>query len=119
LAYQDKGITDMAQTDFEKALRNSKAAQSFDLADDPLQIADGMKEGCHEATTREQNLVMMINRLRVFTGQDFGCDPNGDEQAEEQAIAAWEQWFKDSGRMQFTLDARPIPVRAAAPAGVL
>ena len=51
MAYQGKGMTDMAQIDFEKALpkmieslRNTEAAWSFDLADDPLRCADGMKD---------------------------------------------------------------------------
>jgi tetratricopeptide (TPR) repeat protein len=117
LAYQGKGMTDMAQIDFEKALpkmiealRNSEAAWSFDLADDPLRCADGMSEGCHEAPTQEQSLVMMINRLRILTGQNFGYDPNAGEQEKERAIAAWEQWYKDSGRFQFTPDTKLIPV---------
>jgi tetratricopeptide (TPR) repeat protein len=115
--YQGKGMTDMAQIDFEKALpkmieslRNTKAAWSFDLADDPLRCADGMLQDCHDAPTQEQSLIMMINRLRIFTGQDFGYDPNGNAEQKEQAIAAWEQWAKDSGRMKFTPDAKLIPV---------
>ena len=53
---------------------------------------------------------MMINRLRIFTGQNFGYDPNAGPEQNEKAIAAWEQWFKDSGRMQFTPDAKLVPV---------
>jgi hypothetical protein len=116
-AYQGKGMTDMAQIDFEKALpkmieslRNTKAAWSFDSADDPLRCADGMLQDCHDAPTQEQSLIMMINRLRIFTGQDFGYDPNGNAEQKEQAITAWEQWAKDSGKMKFTPDAKLIPV---------
>lgn len=127
MAYQGKGMVDMAQIDFEKALpkmieslRNSKAGWSFDLADDPLRFADGVGgEGWHNAPTPEQSLVMMINRLRLFTGQNFGYDPNADEQEQERAIAAWEQWFKDSGRMHFTPDAKLLPILPATEAGSL
>lgn len=117
-AYLGKGMVDMAQLDFEKvlpkmieSLRNTKAAWSFDLADDPLRRADGMNgEDCHEAPTPQQSLVMMINRLRILTGQNFGFDPNGAEQEKERAIAAWEQWAEESGRIQFTPEAPLIPV---------
>jgi len=116
-AYQGKGMADMAQIDFETALpkmieslRNVKAGWSFDLADDPLRCADGMRQDCHGAPTAEQSLIMMINRLRVFTGQNFGYDPNGSAEQKERAIAAWEQWAKDSGRMKFTPDAKLIPL---------
>lgn len=118
MAYARKGMTDMAQIDFKKvlptlieSLRNSKAAWSFDLADDPLRRADGMKgEDCHDAPTPRQSLILMINRLRILTGQNFGFDPNGGEQEKEQAIAAWEQWAEESGRIQFTPEAPLIPV---------
>jgi len=84
LAYQAKGMTDMARLDIEKVLpkmilglRNRKAASTFDLADDPLICADGMREGCHGMPTTEQSIAMMINRLRIITGQNFGYDPDG------------------------------------------
>lgn len=125
VAYQGKGMADMAQIDFEKALpkmieslRNTRAGWSFDLADDPLRRADGVGgEGWHAAPTPEQSLMMMINRLRVFTGQNFGYDPNAGEQEKERAIAAWEQWLKESGQMRLTPDAKLIPVPPAAEAG--
>lgn len=116
-AYQGKGMSNMAQIDFQKALpnmieslRNIKAAWSFDLADDPLRCADGMRQDCHDAPTQDQSLIMMINRLRIFTGQNFGYDPSAGAQQNEQAIAAWEQWAKNSGQMKFTPDAKLIPV---------
>jgi tetratricopeptide (TPR) repeat protein len=120
LAYQAKGMTDMAKLDFEKALpkmiqalRSIKAASSFDLADDPLILADGMREGCHEGPTAEQSLAMMINRLRLITGQNFGYDPNASAEENERAIAAWEDWFKSSGRIQFTPDAELVHIPMA------
>lgn len=117
-AYQGKGMTGMAQIDFEKtlpkmieALRNSEAAGLFDLADDPLRRADGMRgDDCHDAPTPEQSFIMMVNRLRVFTGQDFGPDAGSSEQDKEKAIAAWEQWAKDSGQMKYTADTKLLPV---------
>jgi len=117
LAYQAKGMTDMAKLDFEKvlpkmiqALRSTKAAGSFDLADDPLILADGMREGCHEGPTAEESLAMMINRLRIVTGQNFGYDPYATAEENEQAIAAWEEWFESSGQIQFTPDAELVPI---------
>jgi hypothetical protein len=119
LAYQAKGMTDMAKLDMEKvlptmiqSLRNIKAAWSFDLADDPLIRADGMREGCHEGPTKEQSLAMMINRLRILTGQNFGYDPNTTAEANEQAIAAWEAWFENSGQITFAPDAELVTIPA-------
>lgn len=119
LAYQAKGMIDMALLDIEKALpkmiqalRNTKAANSFDLADDPLRCADGMREGCHEAPTKEQSLAMMINRLRIVTGQNFGYDPGTDLEENEQAIAAWEDWYENSGQINFTPDGELVAIPA-------
>ena len=117
LAYEAKGMTDMARLDIEKvlpkmilALRNRKAASSFDLADDPLIRADGMREGCHKMPTKEQSLAMMIDRLRIITGQNFGYDPYGSAEENEQAIAAWEEWYENSGEIKFTPDAELVPI---------
>jgi hypothetical protein len=67
VAYQGKGMTDMAQLDFEKALpkmieslRNAEAAWSFDLADDPLRRADGMRARLPQGPDEEQSLAMMV-----------------------------------------------------------
>ncbi len=117
LAYQAKGMTDMARLDIEKvlpemilALRNRKAAGSFDLADDPLICADGMREGCHGMPTTEQSIAMMINRLRIVTGQNFGYNPDGSSEEKEQVIAAWEDWFKNSGEIKVTPDAELVAI---------
>ncbi|MHC4556259.1 MAG: tetratricopeptide repeat protein [Planctomycetota bacterium] len=119
LAYQAKGMTDMARLDFEKALpkmilalREVQAASSFDLADDPLIRADGMREGCHEGPSKEQSLAMMINRLRIITGQNFGYDPVAGAEVNEQVIAAWEDWFNNSGLIKFTPDAELVAIPA-------
>jgi tetratricopeptide (TPR) repeat protein len=122
LAYEAKGMTEMAILDLEKALpkmiqalRNPDAARSFDLADDPLIAADGMWEGCHDAPRAAQSVAMMINRLRRVTGQSFGYDPAATPAENEPAIAAWETWFSDPQReMRFTPDAPCVEVPAAA-----
>ncbi len=123
MAYQAKGMTDMARLDMEKALpkmveglRSAGTASLFELVDDPLIIADGMRQGCHPGPTREQSIVMMINRLRLVTGQNFGYDPNAGADEKEQAIAAWEQWLAGSGKVQFTPQAESLPVPLLSPA---
>ncbi|MBN2133546.1 MAG: tetratricopeptide repeat protein [Sedimentisphaerales bacterium] len=106
LAYAGKGMTDMAALDLKKilpkmieSLRNPEAARSFDLADDPLIAADGMREGCHDAPGPEESTALMIERLRLVTGQNFGYDPGATAQENEAAIAAWEHWLDDDGQI--------------------
>jgi len=121
LAYAGKGMDDMAGLDLEKvlpkmieSLRNQEAAGSFDLADDPLIAADGMREGCHGAPSPEQSVALMINRLRLVTGQNFGYDPGATAAENDPAIAAWEAWFNDPQRqIHFTPDAEFVEVPAA------
>jgi len=112
LAYAAKGMEDMARQDFNvalpvmiEALRNIKQAAMFDYADDPLY----QKLPEDKRPTPEQSLAMMINRLRIVTGQNFGYDPSKTAAENEQAIAAWEDWFKSSGQIQFT----PPPAQRA------
>jgi hypothetical protein len=57
---------------------------------------------------------MMINRLRTMTGQNFGYDPYASAEENEQAIVAWEDWFKNSGETKFTPDAELVPVPEAS-----
>jgi len=116
LAYAAKGMKDMARRDFETALpvmidalRNIKAATLFDYADDPL-YKDLPED---KRPTAEQSLAMMINRLRLITGQNFGYDPNASAEENERAIAAWEDWFKSSGQIQFTPDAELVHIPMA------
>jgi len=116
LAYAAKGMKDMARRDFETALpvmidalRNIKSATSFDYADDPL-YKDLPED---KRPTAEQSLAMMINRLRLITGQNFGYDPNASAEENERAIAAWEDWFKSSGQIQFTPDAELVHIPMA------
>jgi len=112
LAYAGKGMTDMAALDLEKilpkmieSLRNPEAAWSFNLADDPLIAADGMREGCHEGPGPEQSIALMIDRLRLVTGRNFGYDPGATAEENEAAVAAWEQWLADGGPIHVTFDA--------------
>ncbi|MHC4680755.1 MAG: tetratricopeptide repeat protein, partial [Planctomycetota bacterium] len=112
-AYAAKGMEGMAQQDLDaalpimiNALRRTEGATLFDYADDPLYR--GLPE--NERPTAQQSLAMMINRLRVATGQNFGYDPAATDQQNEAAISAWEQWSKDSGKVKFTSDAELVPV---------
>jgi hypothetical protein len=41
---------------------------------------------------------MMINRLRIITGQNFGYDSDTSIEENEQAISAWEQWYQNSAQ---------------------
>ena len=116
LAYAAKDMPEMAGLDIEKilpkmieSLRNPKAARPFNLADDPLIASDGMREGCHSDPTVEQSVVLMINRLRIVSGRSFGYDPSADIEANETAIAAWEQWLETDGQIDITLDAELLP----------
>ncbi|MHC4316435.1 MAG: hypothetical protein ACYSW3_28670 [Planctomycetota bacterium] len=120
LAYAKKGMKEATEEDIGKALpqlilalRNIKAAALFVLADDPLLCADGMREGCHKAPTKEQVLAMMINHLRIVTGQNFGYNPYGNSEEKEKAIAAWEEWLKNSGEINVTPDAELVAIPEA------
>ncbi|MDH4238189.1 MAG: tetratricopeptide repeat protein [Phycisphaerae bacterium] len=112
-AYAAKGMKDMARHDLEAALppmietlRNIEGATMFDYADDPL-YRSLPKE---QRPNAQQSLAMMINRLRIITGQNFGYDPDGIAEENEQAIAAWEEWYKNSGKIEFNPDAVLVPV---------
>lgn len=74
----------------------------FDCADDPLEKGRGLSEG--------ERLNRMIERLREVTDQNFGYDPNASAEEKEQAIAAWEQWYETSGRIEFTPGAELVPI---------
>jgi outer membrane lipoprotein-sorting protein len=115
LAYAAKGMKNMAQRDCDialpvmiDALRNVQGAHMFDYADDPL-YRSLPKE---DRPTAQQSLAMMINRLRITTGQNFGYDPNASAEDNEPAIAAWEEWLETSGRINFTPDANLVPIPA-------
>ncbi|MHC4113515.1 MAG: tetratricopeptide repeat protein [Planctomycetota bacterium] len=113
LAYAGKGMKDMAREDLVlalpvmiEALRNIEGAAMFDYADDPM-YRNLPKD---KRPTAEQSLAMMINRLRIITGQNFGYDPYGSAEENEQAIAAWEKWFKNSGEIKVTPDAELVQI---------
>jgi tetratricopeptide (TPR) repeat protein len=113
LAYAAKGMKNMARQDLNialpvmiDALRMTKGATLFDYADDPLYR--GLSES--ERPSAQQSRAMMVNRLRVVSGQNFGYDPDANDEANEQAIAAWEQWHESSGQIEFTPDAELVPV---------
>jgi len=115
LAYAAKDMKDMARRDFDvalpvmiDALRNIEGAILFDYADDPL-YRNLPKD---KRPSAQQSLAMMINRVRIITGQIFGYDPDASAEENEQAIAAWDDWFKNSGGIKFTPDAELVPVPA-------
>ncbi|MGB2807208.1 MAG: tetratricopeptide repeat protein, partial [Sedimentisphaerales bacterium] len=115
-AYAAKGMKDMARQDLKSALplmietlRNIEGATMFDYADDPLYRSLPQEQ----RPNAQQSLAMMINRLRIITGQNFGYDPDGSAEENERAIAAWEEWLKNSGKIEFTPDAELVPVPTA------
>jgi len=88
-----------------RTLRIPSAGKMFEYAENPL-----IRYGEYEPT-ESQMVSNMINRLRLITGQNFGYDPDAGADANDQAIAAWEQWFENSGEIRFTPDAELISVQ--------
>jgi outer membrane lipoprotein-sorting protein len=116
IAYAAKGMNDMARQDLEvalpvmvEALRNIEGASMFDYADDPLYRSLPKDK----RPTAQQSLAVMINRLRIITGQNFGYDSVATAEENEQAIAAWEEWFKNSGEIKVTPDAELVAIPEA------
>ncbi|MHC4112664.1 MAG: tetratricopeptide repeat protein, partial [Planctomycetota bacterium] len=113
LAYAAKGMKDMAGEDLVvalpvmiEALRNIEGAAMFDYADDPL-YRNLPKD---KRPTEQQSLAMMINRLRIITGQNFGYDPDGSAEENEEAIATWEEWHENSCEIKVTPDAELVRI---------
>jgi len=111
LAYARLGMLDEATADFQAALpamiqtlRIPSGGQMFEYADCPLMQSGQYRPGEYEL------LAKMINRLRIISGQDFGCDPALPGEQNEAAIAAWEQWLKDGAAIRFTPDATLLEV---------
>ena len=103
LAYRATGVEEAAKNDFEvalpvmiDALRNPKGANLFDNADEPLSKSKDLSE--------KQRVDRMIMRLRQVTGQNFGYDPDASVPEKERAISEWEQWFENSGQIEFVPD---------------
>jgi hypothetical protein len=118
LAYARLGMHEAAEADWKlclpamvRTLRIPSAGKMFEYADNPL-------IRYREYEPSEQEIVVnMINRLRLITGESFGYDPAAEDN--EQAIAAWEQWFESSGRVRFSPDAEMIVFpKATEEAGV-
>lgn len=113
MAYAAKGMKDMARLDLEialpimiESLRKIEGTGMFDYADDPLYR--NLPE--EERPTAEQSLAMMINRLRIITGQNFGYNPDLSAEDNEQAIVNWEQWYENSGEIKVTPDAELVRI---------
>jgi tetratricopeptide (TPR) repeat protein len=114
LAYAQSGMDEAAQKDLQiclpgmlGALREPSAAAMFEYADNPL-----LRYGKYQPS-EQQIVTNMINRLRIVTGQNFGYDPDESAEENEQAIAAWEEWYENSGEIKFTPDAELIPIPEA------
>jgi hypothetical protein len=113
LAYARLGMTEEAVADLHvclpsmvQTLRTPSGGKMFEYADNPM-----MRYGKYNPT-EQQMVINMVNRLRIITGQNFGYDPNASAEENEPAIAAWEEWLKSSGQIQFTPDAELVPIPA-------
>lgn len=111
LAYAQLRMDEAARQDLQiclpaiiRALRTPSAATMFEYADNPL-----MRYGKYKPT-KPEIVIHMINRLRVITGQNFGYDPEATAEENEQAIAAWEDWYENSGQINCTPDAELVTV---------
>ncbi|MFB0524394.1 MAG: tetratricopeptide repeat protein, partial [Phycisphaerae bacterium] len=114
LAYAQLGMHEAATEDLQvclpwmvRALRERSAALLFEYADNSL-----LRYGKNKPSERDV-VIHMINRLRIITGRNFGYYLEASAEENEQAIAAWEDWFKKSGQIKFTPDAKLIPIPAA------
>jgi hypothetical protein len=114
LAYAQIGMDDVAQQDLQtclpgmvSTLREPSAAAMFEYADYPL-----LSYGEYQPS-EQQIVINMINRLRIISGQNFGYDPDGSAEGNEQVIAAWEEWFKNSGEINVTPDAELVAIPEA------
>ncbi len=119
LAYAQIGMDEAAQQDLQtclplmlSALRETSAAGIFEYADNPL-----LRYGKYKPT-EQQIVANMINRLRIITGQNFGYDPDVSAEENEAAIAAWEEWHKNSGEIKVTPDAELVQVPEVVEEGV-
>jgi len=111
LAYARLAMNEAAQADLQvclpsmvQTLRTPSAGKMFEYADNPL-----MRYGKYNPSDAEI-VIHMINRLRVITGQNFGYDAYGSAEQNEQAIAAWEEWYENSAQIKFTPDAKLVPI---------
>jgi tetratricopeptide (TPR) repeat protein len=111
LAYAQIGMDEAAEQDLQlclpgmiSVLREPSAAAMFEYADNPL-----LSYGEYQPS-EQQIVINMINRLRIVTGQNFGYDPDGNSEEKEQAIAAWENWFKNWGEINVTPDAELVAI---------
>jgi len=113
LAYAQLGMHEAATEDLQvclpwmvRALRERSAALFFEYADNPI-----LRYGKNKPSERDV-VIHMINRLRIMTGQNFSYDRDATDKENEVAIAAWEDWYKNSGQIKFTPDVKLIPIPA-------
>ncbi|MHC4105553.1 MAG: tetratricopeptide repeat protein, partial [Planctomycetota bacterium] len=119
LAYAQIGMDEAAQQDLQvclplmlSALRETSAAAIFEYADHPL-----LRYGKYKPS-EQQIVTNMINRLRIITDQNFGYDPDGSAEENEAAIAAWEEWYENSGEIKVTPDAELVRIPEVVEEGV-
>ncbi len=110
LAYLQKGMKQAGKEDLEKALPWMILALRYPEATTMFEIADRPFGGKPFQTEGKQHTTRMIKRLRTATGQKFGYELDADLDENEQAIAAWEQWYKNSGEIKFTPDAELVTI---------
>jgi len=115
LAYAQLGMKEAAEQDLQiclpgmiSVLREPSAAVMFEYADNPL-----LSYGEYQPS-EQQIVINMINRLRIISGQNFGYDPNGSAEENEQVIAAWEEWYNNSGEINVTPDAELVAIPEVA-----
>jgi len=113
LAYAQLGMHEAATEDLQvclpwmvRALRERSAALLFEYADNSL-----LRYGKNKPSERDV-VIHMINRLRFITGQNLGYTRDATDEENEVAIAAWEDWCKNSGQIKFTPDVELVPIPA-------
>ena len=111
LAYAQIGMDEAAEQDLQiclpwmlGALREPSAAAMFEYADNPL-----LRYGKYQPS-EQQIVTNMINRLRIITGQNFGYNPDASSEDNEEAIAGWEEWYENSGEIEFAPDAELVRI---------
>ena len=114
LAYAKSGNMEAAKADFQaclpamiKTLRTPSGGAMFEYADNPLIRYGQYQPGEREMVSQDDQSPPAHHRA----GFRLRSQRHGREQ-NEAAIAAWEQWFKDGGQIQFTPDAKLLPVPA-------
>ena len=100
-----------SRAEFVVVIAVAVLASAVPASAEMLRVRPLVRNGQYQPGEKEM-LAKMINRLRLISGQNFGYDPALANEQNEVAIAAWEQWFKTGGQIQFTPDAKMLDVPA-------